>query len=186
MNINIIKGDITKVRADVIVNAANTELRGGGGVDGAIHKAAGPKLLGFETWMYPHGTQVAVPVVTPAFGELPAKYIIHVPGPDARCTIEAMRAIPRGRFIATGWNKLDGQLWHAYARSLVLAGMLGAGTVTFPSLSTGIYAFPLNRAVLLALGALRKHAKDAPSVHSVGIVAFDDKTFDAFKAALDA
>lgn len=190
MNINIIQGDITTVHADAIVNAANPALRGGGGVDGTIHRAAGPSLLPFESWMYPHGTQVACPVITPAFNlahpltGIGAKHIIHVPGPDARCVVDAQRGMPITRYVGKGWRKLDEELWNAYARSLVLAGVLGAGTVTFPSLSTGIFAFPLDRAVPLALSALREAADRAPSVHSVAIVAFDDKTFGAFKAAL--
>lgn len=183
MQITVIRGDITQVHADVIVNAANRRLRGGGGgVDGAIHKAAGPDLLAFEEWMYPHGTQVAEPVATPAF-DLPARHIVHVPGPDVR-ELHKFETVWSVGTMQKLWHRVNAELWNAYGRSLVLAGLLGARTVTFPSLSTGIFAFPLDRAVPIAIDALRTCADRAPSVHTVAIVAFDAETADAFKAAM--
>lgn len=179
-DIAAVKGDITTIHTDAIVNAANPALRGGGGVDGAIHQAAGARLLPYEQWMYPHGTRVACPVVTPAF-DLPAKHIIHVPGPDVR------------ELVADGldeghrrWFQADEDLWNAYARSMAVAGMLGSRTVTFPSLSTGIFGFPLERAVALAHSALSVSGdrEQTKSIELVWFVAFDDATYDAFKTYL--
>lgn len=181
MNLNVIKGDITKVYADAIVNAANQTLHHGGGVCGAIHTAAGPGLLAWNSWMYPNGTSTSVPVASPAF-ELPAKYVLHVPGPDAREIADLETCPPK--ISPQAWAKADEALWLAYSRTLVLAGLMNVGTVTFPSLSTGIFGFPLERAVPLAIDALRESASRAPSVHSAAIVAFDDVTFNAFKDAL--
>ena len=172
MNITVLQGDITKVFSNVIVNAANVAMRGGGGVDGAIHRAAGPELDAYESWMYPHGLSgVGCPALTPAFG-LPAKHIVHVAGPDVRSLLNC-EAHMRDEFMARWWIEMDEELWNAYARSLVLAGLTGAHTVTFPSLSTGIFGFPLERAVPLAVSALREAADRAPSVRVASIVAFD-------------
>jgi O-acetyl-ADP-ribose deacetylase (regulator of RNase III) len=177
VNLTVLQGDITQVKTDALVNAANTFLRGGGGVDGAVHRAAGPDLLEYLKFMYPHGTETAVPVFTPAFN-IDADDIIHVPGPDAR------PALVDGPIVEEAWSGFpyDEQLWHSYSRSLVMADALGAETVTFPSLSTGIYGFPLKRAVPLALNALRSYTPT--NVHTVAIVAFDDETFEAFRGAL--
>lgn len=183
-NLNVIQGDITKVHADAIVNAANPALRGGGGVDGAIHAAAGPELLmSYEKFMYPHGTQVACPVATPAFN-LPAKHIIHVPGPDVRGLTPPPWLADDYHHHEAQWAIADEQLWHAYARSLVLADLLGAGTVTFPSISTGIFGFPLERAAHVAVQAVRAAFISAPRVHTVAIVAFDAETAEAYRVAL--
>lgn len=135
-NFNVIKGDITKVHVDAIVNAANTALAGGGGVDGAIHRAAGSQLD--EACRKLNGCPTGEAKVTPGFN-LPAKFIIHTPGP-----------------IWHGGNHNEAQLLrNCYVNSLKRAVENHCLTVAFPSISTGIYDFPLNQAAKLQLRLLR-------------------------------
>jgi len=130
--IEIVEGDITKMEVDAIVNAANTTLLGGGGVDGAIHRAAGPELL--EEIRGIGGCPTGEARVTKGY-RLPARWVIHTVGP----------------IWAGGSNNEDTLLASCYHNSLKAAVEIGAATVAFPSISTGAYRFPLERAVRIAL-----------------------------------
>ena len=129
--LKVIQGDITQFQGDAIVNAANTTLMGGGGVDGAIHQAAGPAL--YAACEKFHGCPTGEARITSGFN-LPAKYIIHTPGP-----------------IWRGGNSGEPQLLaNSYQNSLRLADRYGCQTVAFPSISTGVYAYPLEKAAAIA------------------------------------
>ncbi|HIZ96342.1 MAG TPA: O-acetyl-ADP-ribose deacetylase [Candidatus Ligilactobacillus excrementavium] len=160
--ISIIQGDITKQKVDAIVNAANTSLRGGGGVDGAIHRAAGPRLdiacqkLG--------GCATGEAKTTPGF-DLPAKYIIHTPGP-----------IWQG-----GQNNETQLLSNCYQNSILEAQKYGCHSLAFPSISTGIYGYPLQLAAKVALQAI----KSTQTQLQVYFVCFDTPTYQEYQQALE-
>lgn len=163
--ISVVEGDITKQQVDAIVNAANTELRGGGGVDGAIHRGAGPALL--DACREIGGCPTGEAVITDGFA-LPARWVIHTAGP-----------VWRG-----GSNDEDFMLASCYRNSLGLAGENAVQTIAFPAISTGIYGFPAPRAARIAvtetIGFLHRH--DRPE--SVVLVCFDGASFDCHQAAL--
>jgi O-acetyl-ADP-ribose deacetylase (regulator of RNase III) len=164
VRIEVVQGDITKERVDAIVNAANTSLLGGGGVDGAIHRAAGPKLL--EACRPLKGCPTGDARTTPGFN-LPAKWVIHAVGP-----------VWHG-----GKSREDEQLASCYRRSLEEADRVGAKSVAFPAISTGAYRFPPQRAAEIAVRTIRS----APtSVDLVRLVAFDAETADILKRAVSA
>ncbi|MEY8441142.1 O-acetyl-ADP-ribose deacetylase [Lactobacillaceae bacterium 24-114] len=163
MQIEVVKGDITKCKVDAIVNAANTTLMGGGGVDGASHRAAGPGLYAACKKFY--GCPTGEARITGGF-QLPAKFIIHTPGP-----------IWHG-----GNNGEDLLLANSYRSSLQLAEENGCRTVAFPSISTGVYAFPVDRAAKIALHTIRKFLQGAKVVEKVTMVCFDDRTYQAYQA----
>ncbi len=162
--LQIVQGDITKIGTDAIVNAANTSLLGGGGVDGAIHRAAGPGLL--EECRKLHGCRTGEAKATKGYC-LPCKYVIHTPGP-----------IWRG-----GENHEDELLASCYRNCLKTAAGLGCKTVAFPSISTGVYRFPLERAARIALSTIIEFQKDNKDL-SVVMVCFDFKTLSAYQKAL--
>lgn len=166
--IKVIHGNITKMAVDAIVNAANTSLLGGGGVDGAIHRAAGPELLAACRPL--HGCDTGEAKITPGF-RLPAKFVIHTPGP-----------------VWQGGQRDELRLLaNSYRNSLNLAAENGCHTVAFPSISTGVYHFPLSLAAPLALKTLQTAAQTtAQSVTTITIVCFDDQTQSAFETALAA
>ncbi|MBC8743626.1 O-acetyl-ADP-ribose deacetylase [Lactobacillus sp. Marseille-P7033] len=164
-NINVIKGDITKVKVDAVVNAANTTLMGGGGVDGAIHRAAGPAL--YNACEKFHGCPTGEARITGGFN-LPAKFIIHTPGP-----------VWHG-----GANSEDQLLANSYQNSLQLADQHLCRTVAFPSISTGVYAFPLQRAAKIAIATIKNFFPTANFVDQVTMVCFDDRTFAAYQSQL--
>ena len=163
--LRILLGDITKQAVDAIVNAANCSLMGGGGVDGAIHRAAGPELL--EECRTLHGCETGKAKITKGY-RLPAHYVIHTPGP-----------IWHG-----GTEGEDALLRSCYENCLALAEEYRCRTVAFPSISTGVYHFPLDRAAKIAVEAIQGFFKTAQSVQEVGMVCFDPVTKAAYDRAL--
>ena len=168
--IKTILGDITKQNVDAIVNAANTSLLGGGGVDGAIHRAAGPELLAECRTL--NGCRTGEAKITKGH-KLPAKYVIHTPGP-----------------VWHGGSKNEPQLLASCYRScLTLAVEKGCKTVDFPSISTGVYHFPLEKASVIAINTIADFLKQHPEIEQVRMVCFDEKTkahYDKAIAALEA
>lgn len=162
--IGIILGDITKIKVDAIVNAANNSLLGGGGVDGAIHRAAGPELL--EECRTFGGCNTGEARITKGY-LLPVRHVIHTVGP-----------VWRG-----GDHGEDGLLASCYRNSLQLAVENGVRTIAFPSVSTGAYRFPLKRAARIALLEIVDFLEKNESIEKVFIVCFDDKTLDAHERA---
>ncbi|WP_285637518.1 macro domain-containing protein [Lentzea sp. NBRC 102530] len=156
-------GDITRQQVDIIVTAANESLLGGGGVDGAVHRAAGPLLAeaGARLAPCPPGRAVA----TPAFGLAPVRHVIHTVGP-----------VWEG-----GEQGEDEVLRSCYAESLRLAEELGAASIAFPAIATGVYGFPTGRAARIAVSAVRS----LPVVDEIRLVAFDQETFDALTEACE-
>ncbi|SDF85018.1 O-acetyl-ADP-ribose deacetylase [Epilithonimonas hungarica] len=165
--IEIIKGDITKINADAIVNAANLSLLGGGGVDGAIHRTGGKQIL--EECMEIRNRQgkckTGEAVFTSA-GNLPAKYVIHTVGPI--------------------WNnneeKSSKLLANCYNNSLKLAESLGVKTITFPNISTGVYRFPKELAGKIAVETVRNFQSDV--IEKVIFICFDDENEEIYKKLL--
>jgi O-acetyl-ADP-ribose deacetylase len=149
-------GDITKLEVDAIVNAANTSLLGGGGVDGAIHRAAGKELL--ESCRALNGCRTGEAKITPGF-KLPAKFIIHTPGP-----------VWNG-----GHQQEDHLLASCYRNSLRLALENGIRSIAFPAISTGVYHFPKDRAARIAINEIRKFLSAHSSVEKVIFVCFDEE-----------
>ena len=165
--IEIIQGDITRSDADAIANAANTSLLGGGGVDGAIHRAAGPELLAECRTL--HGCETGRAKITKGY-RLKAKYVLHTPGP-------VWHGGSRGEA-----EKLAG----CYRSCLELASQYGCKTVDFPSISTGVYGYPVDRAAKVALGAIAGYLGAHPEIERVRMVCFDSQTKAAYDAALAA
>jgi O-acetyl-ADP-ribose deacetylase (regulator of RNase III) len=163
--IEVILGDITKINVDAIVNAANTTLLGGGGVDGAIHRAAGPALL--EECRKLGGCPTGQARITKGY-RLPAKFVIHTVGP-----------VWRG-----GNDNEDQLLASCYRNSLKLAVEHGIKTIAFPSISTGAYRFPVKRAAKIAINEIKHFLANDDSIEKVYIVCFDPQTMDAYMEAL--
>ncbi len=160
----IILRQITKETVDAIVNAANTSLLGGGGVDGAIHRAAGPELLAECRTL--HGCKTGQAKITKGY-RLPAKYVIHTPGP-----------------IWNGGTRNEERLLrNCYESCLKLAAENGCRSVAFPSISTGIYRFPLEKASGIAVSAIQEFLKAHPDME-VRMVCFDRETLGYYENAL--
>ena len=163
--LTIVKGDIVKMKTDAIVNAANTSLLGGGGVDGAIHRTAGEELLAECVKL--KGCATGEAKITDGY-KLSAKHVIHTPGP-----------------IWRGGKKGEPELLaNCYANSLALAKENGIKSIAFPSISTGIYCFPVDLAADIAIEQISIFLENNPSFEKVIIVCFDDNTFKVYKNAL--
>lgn len=168
IKIELIKGDITKINADAIVNAANSSLLGGGGVDGAIHRAGGKQILDecIEIRNKQGKCKTGEAVVTSA-GNLPAKYVIHTVGPV--------------------WNgdreKSSTLLANCYRNSLKLAESLGVKIIAFPNISTGIYRFPKELAGKIAVDEVKKFNLDV--IEKIIFVCFDNENEEIYKKLLE-
>ena len=166
MGIHIEQGDLTTYAVDAIVNAANTSLLGGGGVDGAIHRAAGPALLAECRTL--NGCPTGEAKITKGY-RLPAKFVIHTPGP-----------IWRG-----GGHGEAELLQNCYRNCLKLAQENGCATVAFPSISTGVYHFPLDQAAEIALSTLRQTLEECPGIDEVYMVCFNQASLEAYQRAAE-
>ena len=161
-----IRGDITRQDADAIVNAANCSLLGGGGVDGAIHRAAGPELL--RECRTLNGCETGKAKITKGY-RLPARYVIHTPGP-----------VWHG-----GGHGEEELLASCYRSCLALASEYGCRTVDFPSISTGVYRFPLDKAARIAIGTIAAYLDGHPEIERVRMVCFDERTESFYREALE-
>jgi O-acetyl-ADP-ribose deacetylase len=163
--IELLQGDITKQEVDAIVNAANQGLLGGGGVDGAIHRAGGPAIR--EEAKRLDGCDTGDAKATTA-GDLPAMYVIHAVGPMWR-----------------GGDQREPELLAScHRRSLALAEELGCRTVAFPAISTGVYGYPVELAAKVALGTIHEELEKHPRIDEVRFVLFSDADFEAFRQHL--
>lgn len=163
--IEVCQGDITQLNVDAIVNAANKQLAGGGGVDGAIHRAAGPELK--DACRKIGGCPPGQAVVTPGF-KLPAKHVIHTVGP----------------VWSGGTHGEDDTLANAYLNSLKRAREHDARTVAFPAISTGVYSYPLERACEIAVATVRADLAENALPETVIFCAFDADTKAAYESEL--
>jgi len=163
--LELIEGDITEQETDAIVNAANSSLLGGGGVDGAIHRAGGPKIL--EECRKLGGCPTGEARITTG-GNLTAKYVIHTVGP-----------------IYSGGKQREAELLSsAYKNSLRLASQYKLKSVAFPSISTGAYGYPLNEAAIIALKTVMNYLKTHTDIEQVRFVLFGQKAYQAYDKAL--
>jgi O-acetyl-ADP-ribose deacetylase (regulator of RNase III) len=164
----LLQGDITRQEVDAVVNAANGALLGGGGVDGAIHRLGGPAIVEacgeLRRTTLPGGLPTGEAVATTA-GDLPARWVIHTVGP-----VYARSTDPAAELAACHTNALR------------VADRLGARTVAFPAISTGVYGYPVDEAARVSLGAVARATTDAEEIR---FVLFDRRTFETFRSALD-
>ena len=169
--IKLIFGDITKLDVDAIVNAANSSLMAGGGVDGAIHRAGGPQILAeCREIVARQGRCAPGEAVITSGGNLPAKYVIHTVGP-----------------IWRGGNNNEPQLLkNAYFNSLRLAVASDCETIAFPNISTGVYGFPKDKAVKIAIEAVTEFLSENQLPKQVYFVCFDQENYDWYASLLSA
>lgn len=169
MKIDVRKGDITRVAADAIVNAANSSLLGGGGVDGAIHRAGGPAILQeCKKIVARQGSCPTGEAVITTAGNLPSKYVIHTVGP-----------VWHG-----GGNNEKNLLANCYKHSLQLAVEHHCRTIAFPNISTGVYHFPKPEAATIAVNTVHDFLQQTDAIERVIFVCFDDENFRLVTAAL--
>jgi O-acetyl-ADP-ribose deacetylase len=162
------QGDITQQQVDAIVNAANSRLAGGGGVDGAIHRGGGPSIMAETSRRYPDGCPTGWAVISCA-GELPVRYVIHAVGP----------------VWGGGRRGEPERLAGAYRRALELAAEHECKSIAFPSLSTGAYRYPIDQAARIALKTAIDFLREHQSPQRVRFVLFDAGAYGAFAAALE-
>ena len=163
--LELVEGDITQQKVDAIVNAANTTLLGGGGVDGAIHRAGGPAIL--EECKKIGGCPTGEAVITSG-GNLAAQWVIHTVGPVWR----------------DGSHREDALLRNAYKNSLIQADLHQLKSIAFPSISTGAYRFPIEKAAHIALSTIAEHLKGKTTVKTVLFVLFDTAALEAYRNSL--
>ena len=167
--ISLVRGDITRQSVDAVVNAANSSLLGGGGVDGAIHRRGGPAILeecrALRASRYGRGLRTGQAVATTA-GELPARWVIHTVGP-----------------VYSSTEDRSGLLADCHRNSLRVADELGARSVAFPAVSTGVYGWPMDDAARIALGTVTQATTE---VTQISFVLFDDAALRVFQEAADA
>ncbi len=163
--IEVVQGDITRLAVDAIVNAANTSLLGGGGVDGAIHRAAGPELL--EECRALGGCETGRAKITKGY-RLPARYVIHTVGP-----------VWRG-----GGHDEPELLASCYRESLKLAAENGAATIAFPAVSCGVYGYPLEAATKIAVREARAFLDNSDALKRIYLVCYGRESCDAYRQAL--
>jgi O-acetyl-ADP-ribose deacetylase (regulator of RNase III) len=163
--IEVVEGDITKQNVDAVVNAANTSLLGGGGVDGAIHRAAGPDLLAECRTL--HGCPTGDAKITRGY-RLPARWVIHTVGP-----------------VWHGGNDFEDELLaNCYRRSLEVAVQNNVRSIAFPAISTGIYGFPLERATRIAVREVHAFLESNHAIEKILFVCFDRHTRDCYDRVL--
>lgn len=161
----ISNGDITQFKADAMGNAANSSLAGGGGVDGAIHRAAGPELLRELSSNYPNGCPTGGAVITKAYGKLRADYVIHAVGP-----------------VWHGGNQGEEELlYSAYLESFKLAEKNGCSNILMPAISCGVYGYPHVLAAEVAVNASRDFLKASVVLRKIEFVLFTDEMVEVFK-----
>jgi O-acetyl-ADP-ribose deacetylase (regulator of RNase III) len=173
MRITLVQGDITRQQVDAVINAANSSLTGGGGVDGAIHRRGGPEILAAcrelrARQAYEQGLPTGQAVATTA-GQLPARWVIHTVGPVYSKTED------RSALLAS-----------CYTESLRVAAELGARTVAFPAISAGIYGWPPDDAARIAVGTVHKATETDTTVAEARFVLFSDDMYRHFERALAA
>jgi O-acetyl-ADP-ribose deacetylase (regulator of RNase III) len=170
MDLRAVRGDITQVDVDVVVNAANPGLLGGGGVDGAIHAAGGPAILAECRALkvqLPGGRLARGRALATTAGRLPARWVVHTAGP-----------------IWSAGEDRSAALRSCYAESLRVADGLGARSVAFPAISAGIYGWPIDDAARQAVTGVRSVAEELQHVQEVRFVLYDERALAAFEAAL--
>lgn len=166
--IELLQGDITKQTVDAVVNAANPQLAGGGGVDGAIHAAAGPKVMEETKRLFPDGCDTGSAVATHA-GDLSADYIFHAVGP-----------------VWSGGNKGEAELLRsAYLECLELAVEHHCLSVAFPAISTGVYGYPMDQAAEIALTTVKDFISEHERPEYISFVLFSEGAFGAFARVLE-
>ena len=163
--IEVVEADITTLAVDAIVNAANTSLLGGGGVDGAIHRAAGPELLAQCRTL--GGCETGHAKITPGY-RLPARWVIHAVGP-----------------VWQGGSRGEPELLaSAYRESLRLATLYGVRTIAFPAISCGVYGYPVGEAASIAVGEVRSYLQTDSVVERVTLTCFGQTVLDAYRRAV--
>ncbi|RYZ28202.1 MAG: O-acetyl-ADP-ribose deacetylase [Chitinophagaceae bacterium] len=168
--IEVVKGDITRLKTDAIVNAANSSLLGGGGVDGAIHRAGGPVILEeCKKIVARHGGCKTGEAVITSAGNLPSQYVIHTVGP-----------------VWNGGRNGEGEkLYNCYKNSLQLAVEHNCKTVAFPNISTGVYGYPKQKAAAIAVAAVNDFLQNSKELEKVIFVCFDQDNYDFIETEIE-